>query len=145
RTLFCRLGDHAPWEWLRQHDVDVGTLRAWGSVLTAAFDLAVRSGANPIIFAGADLAFSGGQPYARGTTNEEDWAREVAWGTTLAEVWSGIVNSWAPLEAPGIDGTAVPTAAHLQAFRDWIVERSLTLTDRRIINASGRGILHGGA
>jgi hypothetical protein len=43
------------------------TLQVWGSVATAALDLAWRMGANPIIFAGQDFAYSWDREYARNT------------------------------------------------------------------------------
>ena len=55
-------------------------MRAWGSVLTTAYDLAVKLGCDPIVFIGADLAYTDAQPYCRGTVYEENWATAVAGG-----------------------------------------------------------------
>ena len=63
RTFTFEVSGHEPWPWLRTHGLARGRLRAWGSVLTSAFDLALRMGCNPIVFAGADLAFTGGRTY----------------------------------------------------------------------------------
>lgn len=35
------------------------------------------------------------------------------------------------------------TASHLLAFRDWIAERAAARTDRRVVNATGAGVLMG--
>ena len=143
RTFFFRVADHHPWPWLRGLGVDRGRLRAWGSVLTTAFDLALTMECDPIVFAGADLAFTGGRPYARGTTNEEEWRREQAWGETLEEIWTGRVDAWPKTFETGVDGTPARTAPHLRSFRDWIVAEAARAAGRTIINATRGGILVG--
>ncbi|MFN7977148.1 MAG: 6-hydroxymethylpterin diphosphokinase MptE-like protein [Vicinamibacterales bacterium] len=60
RIFTFAVGDHEPWPWLRDAGVSRGTLKAWGSVLTTAFDLALWMGCGPIVFVGADLAYSRG-------------------------------------------------------------------------------------
>jgi hypothetical protein len=143
RTFFFRVADHHPWPWLRGLGIDRGCLRAWGSVLTSAFDLALTMGCDPIVFAGADLAFTGGQPYARGTTNEENWRREQAWGETLEQIWAGRVDAWPVTLETGVDGAPVRTAPHLRAFRDWIVAEAAKSAGRSVVNATRGGILIG--
>ena len=66
RTFAFRVGDNHPWPWLGALGVRRGTLAAWGSVLVSALDLAVRCGARPIMIVGADLAYTGGQPWTAG-------------------------------------------------------------------------------
>lgn len=145
RTFYFRVTDHAPWPWLRQQGIDRGKLRAWGSVLTTAFDLALTMGCDPIAFTGADLAFTEGRPYARGTTYEEEWTREQAWGQSLDESWTMRLAAWPDTTEPGVDGQPVRTAPHLRAFRDWIVTEAGKATGRTIVNATPGGILSGPA
>lgn len=145
RTFFGRLGTHHPWPWLASLGIERGALRAWGSVVTTALDVALRLGCDPIIFAGSDLAFTRNRPYARGTTYEEDWRRHEAWGERRENIWAGGINRWDFAEETGVDGTIVRTAPHLRAFRDWIVEESNRRRDRRFVNATGAGILAGGS
>jgi hypothetical protein len=143
RIYTFRVADHQPWPLLRALGLDRGLLRAWGSVLITAQDLALQMGCNPIIMVGADLAYTDGQPYCRNTLHEAAWAAGVREGKTLAEVWSAWLTE-PPGWATGVDGTRVRTAPHLIAFRDWLVERSTTLPEIRFVNATGGGILHGG-
>ncbi|MGE3512664.1 MAG: motility associated factor glycosyltransferase family protein [Vicinamibacterales bacterium] len=145
RQFVFRVGDHHPWPWLMEQGIVRGRLRAWGSVLTTAFDLVLRAGCNPILFAGADLAFTDARPYARGTTYEEDWRREQAWGTSTAESWRVRLAEWPEINEPGVTGTPVRTAPHLVAFRDWLAAESLKAAGRTVVNASGQGILIGTA
>lgn len=145
RTLFFRVADHHPWPWLRSLGHDCHPLRAWGSVLTTAFDLALTMGADPIVFVGADLAFTDGRPYARGTTFEEEWRRAVAWGHSLTSSWAQRVSAWPETFEPGVDGTPARTAPHLRAFRDWITTEAARAVGRTVINATGAGMLVGDA
>lgn len=142
RTFTCRIADHHPWPWLRSQGIDRGTLRAWGSVLTTAFDLALKMGCAPVAFAGADLAYTKNRPYARGTTYEESWQQELAWGSTLEQVWAARVADWPETIETGVDGAAVRTAPHLRSFRDWIAKEAETC-GRKVFNATGGGILQG--
>jgi len=142
RTFAFAVADHEPWPWLRPSGFDHGRLRAWGSVLTCAFDLACVMGCDPIVFVGSDLAFTLGRPYARGVTYEEDWRRLAEWGVPHEEQWTQQVEAWPRVVAPDVVGDSARTAAHLVAFRDWLAEQSGRL-GREVINATGHGILHG--
>lgn len=145
RTFTFRVSDHHPWPWFARHGIGRGTLKAWGSVLTSAFDLSLRMGCNPIIFAGADLAYSEGRPYCRGTTFEAAWARRTARGLSLPEVWQAAIATRAPVEAEDVNGRPVMTTANLIAFRTWLIEHMRSYPDRRFVNATPGGILFGAA
>jgi hypothetical protein len=142
RTFTFRVGDNHPWPWLTSLGVRRGTLAAWGSVLVSALDLAIRVGARPIAIVGADLAYTAGQPYCRGTVFEEDWAREVAVGERLTDVWARVRNRAGAQEQPDVHGRPVATLPHLVAFRDRLLDQ-IGSGGRRIVNATGGGILHG--
>lgn len=141
RIFAFRVGSRHPWPWLVAQGCDSGSLRAWGSVLTTAFDLAVRMGASTIAFAGADLAFTGGRPYCRGTTFEEVWRRAGDGGTPLDSLWASNLSSWPRVDEPGVGGTVCRTAPHLVAFRDWITEQAAALDPLGIVNTTGAGIV----
>jgi hypothetical protein len=144
RTLLFRVAEHHPWPWLRSQGIERGKLRVWGSVLTAAVDFALKLGCDPIVLIGADLAYTDGQPYCRGTAYEADWDYAMARGHSLEEVW----RPW--LKEPGFeaaDANGVParTTSYLIAFRDWLAELSVREAPRRFVNATGAGVLYGGA
>jgi hypothetical protein len=143
RVFIFRVAEHAPWPWLRRMGIDRGMLRAWGSVVTSAFDLALRMGGDPVICIGTDLAYSGRQIYARGTTYEEDWRTTAGPDRPVEWVWENIIAHRSEL-ATGIDGAEVPSAKGLIAFRDWLVEDSKRPNRPRLVNATGAGILFGG-
>lgn len=143
RIFGCRIGRHDPWPWLEERGLSVGQLRAWGSVVTTAFDLAVYLGASTVAFAGLDLAFTGGRPYCRGTAFEESWRRIQDWGTPLPIQWTGAVEMWTRVDTADVHGRLAHTSPHLVAFRDWLIEQATGLSDTRIVNTTGAGILHG--
>jgi hypothetical protein len=145
RTFVFRVSGHQPWPWLASLGLDRGTLDTWGSVATSALSLALAMECDPIVLVGADFAFTGGRPYCRGTSFEPQWARWNAAGGTPESIWRALVDRWPPVVAPDIAGQPARTAAHLVAFRDWIVERAATCGDRRVVNATGAGLLHGSA
>jgi hypothetical protein len=143
RTFFFNVSDHQPWPWMSEHGCDVGRLRAWGSVLTSAFDLVVKMGCDPIVMVGTDLAYTDDRPYCRGVVFEEDWRRRAEWGVPLAEQWADAVARHPRVEAVDVHGRPTRTAPHLAAFRNWLLEQMRSASDRRFFNATNGGILHG--
>lgn len=142
RTFTFRVSQHDPWPWLDELGAGRGSLRAWGSVLTTAFDLACQAGCEPIVFAGADLAYSRGLQYCRHTTYEPLWAecptdesRAARFATHLATQPTSCV--------PAVAGGDVLTAPHFVQFRDWIVARAAEAGPCRVANVTGHGILAG--
>jgi hypothetical protein len=111
--------------------------------VTSAFDLTLRMGGDPIICIGTDLAYSGRQIYARGTTYEDDWRITAGPDRPVEWVWENIIAHRSE-PAIGIDGAEVPSAKGLIAFRDWLIEESKRPNMPRLVNATGAGILYGG-
>ncbi len=145
RTFTFRVSDHEPWPWLATAGVTRTELRTWGSVLTSAFDLARRLGCNPIVFTGADLAFTGGRPYCRGTIYDAAWQEWIDKGCTWEQLMADYFSRQPEVWLDDVRGERVRTAPHLVSFRNWLVEQMTTAGERRYINATGGGILHGGA
>jgi hypothetical protein len=142
RTFLYRVASHQPWPWLAASGLDVAMLRAWGSVMITAFDLGAKLGGDPVILIGADLAYTGGQPYCRGTVYEEDWAVRVANGESLQEIWRHAIDM-RPTVIEKHGGDDIITATHLMQFRDGLLHAAQSV-HCRVINATGAGILRGG-
>jgi hypothetical protein len=143
RIFAFKVSDHEPWKTLRQAGADTGLLRAWGSVVTPAIDLAERMGCNPILFAGLDLAYTGMRPYCRHTIYDDMWRSYMEAGCTWDQLVDDFFSRQAWIEHRDIRGVAVRTAPHLVAFRQWILDEVALRRDRRFINATGGGVLHG--
>jgi hypothetical protein len=101
-------------------------LEAWGSVATTALDLACRMGANPIIFAGQDFAYS--------------WDRDYA-SHTLFHGKTFVVTQAATIQRPDLWGNNVHTTENLVAYRDFFVRRMKQSPGVRFINGTEGGIL----
>jgi hypothetical protein len=144
RTFTFKVSRHHPWPWLATQQADRGTLQAWGSVLTTAFDLACNAGCNPVVFAGADLAYTGRLLYCRHTIYEPDWSH-LTTDAARAEFFDRAYfeSHTTSLEAD-VHGQDVLCAPRFVQFRDWLVARANAACDREILNATGGGILHGG-
>ncbi len=142
RTFWLRVSKHQPWPWLSEHGMDVGQIDVWGSVLTAALQVAILAGCDPIVLVGADLAFTGGRPYCRSTTYEFDWAWHAAIGRSLETAWLQHLDSTKPRTSIDLRGKETLSSGSLEAFRDWIVSRAKK-SGRRVVNATGEGILFG--
>jgi len=144
RTFTFLVSGHEPWPWLRAAGITRGGLRTWGSVLTSAFDLARQMGCNPIVFLGADLAFTGGRPYCRGTIYDAMWQEWIDKGCTWEQLMTDYFSRQPEVWLDDVAGERVRTAPHLLSFRNWLVEE-IARTSATCINATGGGILHGGS
>lgn len=145
RTFLVGLGNE-PWPWLARQGAGRSSLGVLGTVLTCTFDLAVRMGCDPIVFMGADLAYTDGRPYCRGVAYEEEWRRLADWGTSLDQQWKGQIEERQTHEAPDIHGRPTRTTVVFTATRSWIVDRVAEVSEiggRRVLNATGGGILAG--
>jgi hypothetical protein len=143
RTFAFKVANHQPWPWLESVGLAPATLETWGSVATSALSLALMMGCDPIAFIGADFAFTNGRPYCRGTAIESQWSTSIGAGATYEAIWQAAVDRWPAVTATDVTGRRVRTAAHLMAFRDWMVERMGTFRSRRFVNATGAGLLDG--
>jgi SAM-dependent methyltransferase len=144
RIFTFRVSNHHPWPWLASCGGDRGVLKAWGSVLTTAFDLACQSGTGPIIFAGADLAYTDRLLYCRNTVYESEWSDYQTDAARAAFFELAYFPNHPTCQQPDVNGVEVASAPRFVQFRDWLVARADTAGDRRIVNATCGGILHGG-
>jgi len=143
RTFTFKVSNHEPWPWLETHGLTRTTLRAWGSVVTSAFDLALRLGCNPIVFAGLDLAYTGMRPYCRGTVYDAQWQQGIDAGFTLQQVMDNYFAQLPDVRIKDLHGAEVRTTPAMMAFRSWLLEHSAATRNRTIVNATGGGTLYG--
>ncbi len=112
--------------------------------MTSALDVAVRAGCSPILFAGLDLAFTGGAPYCRQTSVDDTWTWWTAAGDRLEDLYRAYTTARPVVLERAIEGGETRTAAHLVTFRDWIRDYAAAHPHVRFVNVTGAGILHGG-
>lgn len=103
------------------------TLDVWGSVATAALDLACRMDADPIIFVGQDFSYTWGKAYASNTIFQGKFFDIDSLDRKETDVW----------------GRNAPTTENLIAYRDSFLRRMAGEKGRRFVNATEGGILTG--
>ena len=131
-------------------------LAVGASVTTAALSLAHRLGCSPIVLVGQDLAFTGNQVYAQGTSYEGSQVRIAKSGGRVEHAWSeeaqrshGTRVGALPTSEPLLETMAwggertVATSAGFTAVRNWL-EAAADLMQRssphlRLINATEGG------
>lgn len=145
RTFTFKVSRHEPWPWVESKGAARGTLRAWGSVVTSAFDLAVRLGCTPVAFAGLDLAYTNEQPYCSNTLYDTTW-RDVlmachgwTFEQLVADYFANRTTSW----ETDLHGRPVRTAPQLLSFRNWLLDQVARPSATRYVNTTGGGMLYG--
>ena len=109
----------------QEFGLERSTLKVWGSVATAALDLACRMSADPIIFVGQDFSYTWRREYAGHTIFEGRGFKRKAQGPVQKDVWD----------------RDVPTTENLLAYRDYFVRRMAEAHGTRFVNATEGGIL----
>lgn len=105
-------------------DIELGETKTGGSVANNAFSLAVDLGFKKIIFAGQDLAFTGGKSHVTGFVNKEVSLR----------------NKSIPGMTKAIGGGMVETSIQMSFYREWFEKRILELEGAiEVINATEGG------
>ncbi|MEW6172112.1 MAG: 6-hydroxymethylpterin diphosphokinase MptE-like protein [Bacillota bacterium] len=118
--------------WLKALYGDKGYIDPGGSVAIAAFGIACLIGANPIVFIGQDLAFTGGYTHSKGTAYEN----------RKADLTSSSMHMF---EVPAIGGGKVFTMRNFHSFIVRFEELFAQHKDRLIIDATEGGALKRGA
>lgn len=113
-----------------------GRVMVWGSVAVMAYDVAVKVGANPIVFIGQDLSFPGGKTYTKGTFFETEDKMELTVDELKAK--GGVL-----IEMTDIYGEKVMTNRQMYAYFNFLKNRfeDPEVANRTIINATEGGIL----
>src|SRR4029077_9347876 len=135
-TFVFKVSRHEPWPWLETLGHDRGQLRAWGSGVTSAFDLALRLGCIPIVFAGLDLSYPVRRPYCANTIFDDTWRDAMAtYGCTWEQLIDHYFNRVTRMHVPDVNGSPVRTSPNLVSFRDWLREQMAGDASRRFVNA----------
>lgn len=115
-----------------------GSLASGGSVSTNAFDLARYLGADPIIMAGQDLAFTRKAIHAPGNVLEDNLYTRITRFSTYENYHARTLVMADRIEVPRTGGGMVRTDRKFLTFRDWFV-REIGATQARVVNATEGG------
>ncbi len=128
KYLLCQKGFEPAEELAKRNGWD--TVESGGSVATTALDLALRLSASKIIFAGLDLAYTGGMDHAGDTAYQAEVVKDTG------------------LMVPGVNGTKVATGKNLKIYLNWIEQRLANRTEQEkkipVIDATEGGALKRG-
>jgi len=138
RTFIASFGD-CMMQWVEKVLGEVGRLKSWGSVATMAYDIALKCGADPIVFIGQDLSFPEGRTYAKGTYFEDEEKNK----NTVEELREKGIYL---IEKTDIYGKKVYTNKQMYSYCNYFHARFAEpeARRRRIINATEGGILKEG-
>ena len=117
-----------------------GVLGAGGSVVTTAWDLVRRSGANPIWFAGIDLGFPGNRTHARGSWFEE---RMHLLSSRIAPAELGLfryLHDAQPFPIKANNGGYVLTDRRMTIYRQWFEAQTQLYPESQNYNLSANGV-----
>lgn len=99
----------------------VKTIATGGSVTTSALEVALQSGANPVIFTGLDLAYTDGVSHAEGTSHQNDLPNPQG------------------VRVKGIDGKNLITGRNLYIYLRYIENRIRQADGVRFIDSTEGG------
>lgn len=135
RKFICTFHDNMM-QWVDRVIGNRGRVLVWGSVAVMAYDVAVKLGADPIVFIGQDLSFPGGRTYARGTFFETEDKMEM----TVDELTS---RGTPLIDMQDIFGQPVKTNKQMYSYFNFLKNRfeAAEVQGRSIINATEGGIL----
>lgn len=118
-----------------------GKLVCWGSVATMAFDLARKTGANPIIFIGFDLSFSDGKLHTKGSYSEDILYENLHSFTSLENETASYICERGRFQFLDDNGKVVYTDNNMKSYKNWF-EDQFKNTESEIINATEGGIVN---
>ncbi|MGM0607121.1 MAG: motility associated factor glycosyltransferase family protein [Candidatus Muiribacteriota bacterium] len=128
--------------WIEKQLKENGVLFTGGSVATVAFDFARKIGADPIVFAGQDLAFTSNYFHAVNTYRDEKYFNNLSDTASLNERHKNKIlsSNKTIIQKKDIYGRKVSTFRVLDDYCKWI-EYECGRTSGKMINATEGGIL----
>ena len=96
-----------------------GDITMGGSVSTAAYDFAIRIGANPIIMLGLDLSFPNHQTHIKGSYHEENFFTEIGKLDSYDSRIYKVLVSGNLREEKNVYGESVFTDSRFDMYRNW--------------------------
>jgi hypothetical protein len=143
RTVSCTFRDSSLGA-LAAIFAEKGFLKAWGSVATMALDFALTLGCDPVIFAGQDLAYSGGRSYCSGLYTEAEWFSGVLSPEDWIRRCESLKSGHKIVMMEDVFGRPVETTDKLAAYWNWMVKEIESHPETRFVNATEGGILRQG-
>ena len=123
---------------------DRGDITTGGSVSTAAYDFAIRIGANPIIMVGLDLSFPNYQTHIKGSYHEENFFTEIYKLDSYDSRIYKVLIAGNLREEKNIYNEKVWTDSRFDMYKNWYEEQCLKYKKNKFYNATEGGIIING-
>lgn len=117
-----------------------GDITTGGSVSTAAYDFAIRIGANPIIMVGLDLSFPNYQTHIKGSYHEENFFTEIYKLDSYDSRIYKVLIDGNLREEKNIYNEKVWTDSRFDMYRNWFEEQCVKNNKIKFYNATEGGI-----
>lgn len=123
---------------------DRGDITTGGSVSTAAYDFAIRIGANPIIMVGLDLSFPNYQTHIKGSYHEENFFTEIYKLDSYDSIIYKVLIAGNLREEKNIYNEKVWTDSRFDMYKNWYEEQCEKNNKIKFYNATEGGIIING-
>ena len=123
---------------------DRGDITTGGSVSTAAYDFAIRIGANPIIMVGLDLSFPNYQTHIKGSYHEENFFTEIYKLDSYDSRIYKVLIAGNLREEKNIYNEKVWTDSRFYMYKNWYEEQCEKNNKIKFYNATEGGIIING-
>ncbi|MEI0478578.1 motility associated factor glycosyltransferase family protein [Brachyspira pulli] len=118
-----------------------GDITMGGSVSTAAYDFAIRIGANPIIMVGLDLSFPNHQTHIKGSYHEENFFTEIGKLDSYDSRIYKVLVAGNLREEKNVYGESVFTDSRFDMYRNWYESQCANNKNVKFYNATEGGVI----